>query len=510
MKKTNHSGNKISPRPSFKSSKAKVSLRKYPSNSSASKILTPISPAVKIHLRPQVQNLEYVFNPRSVAIVGASANPKKVGHSILRNFLHACFEGKIYPINTHEEEVLGIKAYKKVSEASDSVDCVIIATPANTVYDILRDALKSKIKAAVVISGGFSEVGNKKEELKIKELADKHQIALIGPNCMGILNPQTRNDSIFLPIFKLGRPRVGQTAFISQSGAVGGCIVDLAAKSSIGISKFVSYGNAACINETDLIEYFIQDAQTDSLISYIEGVNDGRRFMRAVSTISRHKPFVVLKAGKSALGSQAALSHTGALAGSYKIFTSAVKQAGAIEVKNLNELFYIAKILQIKKFFSSRIAVLTNGGGNGVLAADAIEHYGLKLANFSPVTLKGLSSFLPNYAQPKNPLDIIGDADASRYEKSLELLIADDSIDAIVVIILFQTSTLDSRIVNVLMQAKTKSTKPIIAVSTGGDYTQLHSKMLDDYGIPTYPSPDDAMSSLSKILRYNIYCHTHQ
>ncbi len=462
----------------------------------------------QITLRPQVKNLDYVFNPNSVAIVGASKNPKKVGHTILRNFLQAGFSKKIYPINPNEKEIMGLKSYSKLSEIGENIDCAIIATPAKTVYGILKDGLKHGLKSVVVISGGFSEVSNSNEELRIKKLSDQNNIALIGPNCMGVLNPDWRNDSIFLPTYKLGRPNTGSIAFVSQSGAVGGCIIDLCAKSAMGMSKFISYGNGTCINETDLLDYLCNDDKTRAVISYIEGVRNGRKFMQSISSMTLTKPLVILKAGKGALGAKATLSHTGTLAGSYKIFSSAIKQAGAIEAQNLDELFHLAKILQVPKFFSSKIAVLTNGGGNGVLASDSIEKHQLKLAHFSDKTKSELKAFLPSYSNIQNPLDIIGDADSQRYEKSLELLIADENIDAIVVIILFQTASLDSRIINVLAQAKTKSKKPIVAVCTGGDYTQLHAKMLDDYQIPTYPSPDDAISALSKILNYNISSHS--
>ncbi|MFH0926963.1 MAG: CoA-binding protein [Candidatus Micrarchaeota archaeon] len=470
--------------------------------------LVPISAQKNSFMRKQVRNLDYVFSPSSIAIVGASKNPKKVGHAILRNLIQAGFSGSLYPVNPSEDSILGLKTFKKISEIKKSVDCAIIATPANTVYEILKDALKANLKAAVVISGGFAEVGNKKEEQKIAALANAHDIALIGPNCMGILCPEFKNDSIFLPTFKLGRPHQGDISFISQSGAVGGCIVDLAAKSSLGISKFVSYGNAACINEADLLQYLQKDENTKAVISYIEGVQDGRKFMQAASSFTSKKPLVVLKAGKSKLGSQAALSHTAALAGSSKIFSAALNQCGAIEAQNLDELFHLAKILQISKFFSPRLCILTNGGGNGVLAADAVEKYGMKLSDFSPQISASLKKCLPSYANVKNPLDIIGDADAHRYESALNLLIENPSTDAIVVIILFQTPNLDSRIVSVLSQARAKTKKPIVAVCTGGEYTQMHAKMLDDYGIPTYPSPEDAISALSKMLKFNVSSHT--
>ncbi|MFH1306353.1 MAG: CoA-binding protein [Candidatus Micrarchaeota archaeon] len=458
-------------------------------------------------LRKQVRNLEFVFNPKNVAIVGASAKPSKIGHAILRNFMQGGFSGKIYPINIHEEEILGKKCYKKISDVNEKIDCAVIAIPAKYVYDVLKDAISAGVPSAVVISGGFSEVGNREGEEKIKKLADENNMALIGPNCMGVLNPATKNDSVFLPIHKLGRPQVGTISFISQSGAVGGCIVDLASKWGVGISKFVSYGNAASINETDLINFLSQDEDTHSIISYIEGVDDGRKFMNSISYLTLHKPFVALKAGKSKLGSEATASHTGSMAGSYQIFSSALKQSGGIEAETLDELFELAKIFELPKFFGSRIAVLTNGGGNGVLAADAIELNYMELATFSPSTLRQLKEFLPSTTNIRNPLDVIGDADAKRYERALNILVEDENVDAIVAIVLFQTAALDSSIVQVLARAAHSSKKPIVVVSTGGEYTELQCKILDDYGIPTYSSPSNAINALAKAQKYNIYCH---
>ncbi|MFA5108181.1 MAG: CoA-binding protein [Candidatus Micrarchaeia archaeon] len=461
-------------------------------------------------MRQQVKNLHYVFNPSSVAIVGASKNPSKIGHAILKNFMQGGYEGKLYPINPSEKEILNLACYPKISDIPHKVDCAIIAVPAEFVYEVLQDAIKAKVPSSIIITGGFSEIGNKNEELRIKKLADDAQMALIGPNCMGVLNPIKKVDSIFLPIYKLTRPQAGSISFISQSGAIGGCIVDLASSFGLKMAKFVSYGNALCINETDLVQYLAHDEQTKSILAYVEGVSDGRKFMSVLSGVSMKKPFAVLKAGKTKAGSQAALSHTASLSGSSKVFSAAMRQCGAIEADGLDDLFDFAKIFDMPIFFGSRVAVLTNGGGNGVLAADALEQYGLSLAQFSPATLRSLKTFLPKTSQAKNPLDIIGDATAERYEKSLDALIEDEGVDAIVVIVLLQTASLDSSIVNVLTRAHYKSQKPIIVVSTGGDYTRMHQKMLEDYGLPTYSSPSTAIRALDAARKYNLYCHTRR
>ncbi|MDE1797835.1 MAG: CoA-binding protein, partial [Candidatus Micrarchaeota archaeon] len=364
-------------------------------------------------------------------------------------------------------------------------------------------------KAAVVITGGFAEVGNVKAELALKKLADEHDVALIGPNCMGVLNPAARVDSVFLPIYKMGRPHSGPVTYLFQSGAVGGCVVDMAARAGMGMSKFVSYGNATVIDETDLLQYMSQDQTTGVVVSYLEGVRDGRRFMEAARAFTAQKPLVILKAGKTRLGAQAAASHTAAMAGSYEVYSAAFEQVGAVQADGLDELFDLAKIFALPRSGGPRVAVVTNGGGNGVLAADAISEEGLSLAPFSPATKKALAGLLPPYTNLRNPLDLIGDADAMRYEKALQLMIADPNVDALVVIVLFQTASLDSSIVNVLAKAAAQG-KPLVVVSTGGEYTEMHRRILDSSGVPTYSSPDTAVKALAHFLHYNNYwCRYH-
>jgi acyl-CoA synthetase (NDP forming) len=319
---------------------------------------------------------------------------------------------------------------------------------------------------------------------------------------MGVLTPASRVDSVFLPIYKLGRPRVGKISFISQSGAVGGCIVDLAARAGIGMSKFVSYGNAAVINECDLLEYLASDKETEIIVVYLEGVKEGRRFLEVAKRITPHKPIVAIKAGKSALGAEAALSHTGSLAGAAEAYRAAFRQSGVIEAATLDQLFEFAKIFDQPLPAGSRVGIITNGGGMGVLAADSLEHEKLRLAKLSEETNAALRLSLPPYANVKNPLDIVGDADSHRYEVAINAMMRDPGVDIILLIILFQTAAIDSGVVNIAIRASDQRKKPIVAVCTGGEYTEMHQRILESYGVPTYDSPSSAMRSIARIVEY--------
>ena len=453
--------------------------------------------------------LEKIFSPKSIAIIGASHEPTKIGHVVLKNFIEGGFPGALYPVNPNASEVLGIKSYKSVLDIKEKVDCAVIAVPANVVVGVLDQCGKKGIRSAVVITGGFGEIGNHELEMQLVAVAKKHKIAVIGPNCMGVINPSKRVDSVFLPIYKLGRPHVGEISFISQSGAVGGCIVDLAARAGIGMSKFVSYGNASVVNECDLLEYLEHDKSTRVIVCYLEGVKDGKRFMQVASATTRKKPIVALKAGKSALGAAAAKSHTGSMAGSAAAYEAAFAQTHITEAETLDELFDFAKIFSQPLCCGKNTAVITNGGGNGVLCADSVEKYHLGLAPFSDNTLKSLKELLPSYATVHNPLDLIGDADAARFERAIRLCLDDTNVNSLVVNVLFQTAAIDTRIVSVLVKAHDEQKKPIIVVATGGEYTEMHRRILESYGIPTYSSPSSAVKSLSKFLEYCNHFRKH-
>ncbi len=459
----------------------------------------------------KIRNLEAVFKPRSMAVIGASREPNKIGHVILKNFLDGGFVGKIYPVNPTADEVLGLECYKSVLEIPEDVDSAVIAIPAKFVIQALEECGKKGVKGVVVITGGFTEIGEQGLEKKLIEVANRYDMALIGPNCMGVLNPASRVDSVFLPIYKLGRPHVGGISFISQSGAVGGCIVDLAARAGLGMAKFVSYGNASVIDETDLLTYLAADPQTDIIVVYIEGVKRGKEFMEIAKEVAKDKPVIILKAGVSQHGAEAAKSHTGSLAGNAAAYSAAFRQCKLIEAKTLDELFDFAKIFDQPKSCGDRVAIITNGGGNGVLAVDSLDHEGLKLAEFSDETNKALREILPSYVGVHNPVDLVGDANSGRYERALNVVMKDPNVDAIVVIVLFQTAGIDSSVTNVIVRASDDRRKPIIVVSTGGEYTEMHRRILDSYGVPTYPSPSSAMASLKKFIDYsNYYGQFHQ
>lgn len=454
----------------------------------------------------KIRNLDKVFNPSSIAVIGASREPNKIGHVIVKNFVDGGFAGKVYPINPNAEEVLGIPCHKSVLDVEGKIDSAVICVPAAVVAQELEECGKKGVKGVVVITSGFSEIGNVEGEKKIAAIADKYCMAMIGPNCMGIITAATHVDSVFLPIYKLGRPHVGKISFISQSGALGGCIVDLAARVGIGMSKFVSYGNAAVIDETDLLQYLADDKETEIIVVYLEGIRDGKKFLSVAKEVTKRKPVVVLKGGKSSSGAAAALSHTGSLAGAAEAYHAAFKQAKIIEAETLDELFDFAKIFDQPLSAGKRIGIVTNGGGMGVLATDSLEVEGLAPAKYSDDTLKLLRSSLPAYGNVGNPLDLLGDADSHRYEIALNALMKDDDVDAIVVILLFQTAALDSSVANIVIRASDLRKKPVIAVCTGGEYTEMHKRILESYGVPTYSSPSSAMRALSKFIAYSDYC----
>lgn len=457
----------------------------------------------------RIKNLKFVFKPKSIAVVGASREPYKIGHVILKNFIDGGFPGPIYPVNPSAKRILGLTCYPSVMDIPGKVDSAVIAIPAKLVPAAVRECGEKKIKGVVVISGGFSEVGNHALEKEMIREANRYGMALIGANCMGVLNPASRVDSVFLPIYKLGRPHVGDISFISQSGAVGGCIVDLAARAGLGMAKFVSYGNASVIDETDLLMYLGKDPATKIIVLYLEGLKRGKAFMNVAKEITKDKPIIALKAGVSRKGAEAAMSHTGAMAGSADSYRAAFRQCKIIEADELEELFDFAKIFAQKKCLGDRVAIITNGGGNGVLAVDALERNGLKLASFSKETNNALKDVIPPYSTVGNPLDLVGDANSSRYERALNIVMKDPNVDAVVVIVLFQTAAIDSGVVSVIVKASDERKKPIIVVSTGGEYTEMHRRILDSHDVPTYPSPCCAIKALKKFMEYSRYYGKH-
>ncbi len=453
-------------------------------------------------MREQIKNLKYIFEPKGIAIIGASATSTKVGAVVLKNLTDGRYEYPIYPINPKYNELMGIKCYATIKDIKDRVDCAVIATPAQIVSGILEECGKKGIKGIIILSSGFGEVGNKDLEKQIKDIADRYEMAIIGPNCLGILNPYSRVDSIFLPMHKLARADEGSIAFITQSGAAGSCIVDLVATYNTGISKFISYGNGTVLDESDLLEFLENDKKTKQILLYIEGVKDGRKFLNVLTKVNRKKPVIVLKAGKSEKASKAAFSHTGNVAGNYLAYLSAFRQSKVIWAEKLEELFEFVRIFGQPRPKGKRIGVITNGGGLGILIADAIVENSLELPEFSEETKKQLRAIVPLYTNVENPLDIIADADCERYDKTINILMKDETINSIVVIVLFQAPAIDDRIINILTNYVDQKIKPIAVIAVGGDYTRNYRKTLEGYGVPTYSSPSAAIKALKKLVEY--------
>jgi acetyl coenzyme A synthetase (ADP forming)-like protein len=450
-------------------------------------------------------SLEPFFKPKTVAVIGVSRQPRKFGHVIFKNFKDSEFKGKVFPVNPKAEAILGTKAYASVNEIPDEVDLAVIAVPAAVVPSVIDECLSKGVKAAVIISGGFKEIGDEgaKLEQEIQTKIKGKTLRLIGPNCIGVFDPTSHVDTLFLPTYKLRRPKRGSIAFISQSGAFGSAVLDWAASQEIGISKFISIGNKADVDEVDLLNYLSEDPLTKCITLYVESIDQGRKFLEAASKVLCRKPIVVLKGGVTKAGARAAMSHTGSLAGSAKIYEGAFKGAGVIQALTVDELFDYARALAYQPVPKENgLAIVTNGGGFGVISSDEASRQGLNLSDFSQSTIVTVKASLPDYALPHNPLDLVGDADVQRYRVALDAVSADASVGIILVIVLLQTSFIESDVVDAISEANVASGKPIIVCTIGGDFTQILGKMLEDDRIPSYPTPERAVKAISALIRY--------
>ena len=450
-------------------------------------------------------NLDKFFKPKSIAVIGASRDQNKIGHVILKNLIDAGFKGKIFPVNPKADEIINLKCYGSVLDVKEDIDLAIISVPAEVAVQVVKECGIKDITAIAMITAGFSEVGNEKAEKEILDLIKQYDIRLIGPNMLGLLDLYSNLDTIFLPRLRLTRPHPGGISFICQSGAVGSATLDLAAYQGYGFSKFISYGNALDLNECDFLEYLGNDPKTKVICMYIEGIKDGKRFMKVAKKVSQKKPIIAIKGGTTEEGKQAALSHTASLAGSFEIYKGAFKQTGIIYAQNLEELFDFARILDKSiKPKGDKIQIITNGGGYGILCADNISENNLKLAVMSTETRKFLQKKTSPISIIKNPIDLAGDADTKRYELALESCVKDNNIDIILAVILYQTPLITSDIVSVVSELNSLKKKPIIVVSTGGDFTELHKKNLEYRGIPCYTFPSNAVKSIKALCDYHL------
>ena len=451
-------------------------------------------------------DLNGFFKPTSVAIVGASRNPAKVGHVILKNLIDGGYKGLIFPINPEADNILGYRVYSSLSKVSDSIDLAVIAVPAELVLETIDECHKKKIREVLIITAGFGEVGNTALELKLKAKLDAYGMRCIGVNCLGIFDAYHKFDTLFLPRYRLTRPKPGGISFICQSGAIGSAILDIASTSGYTFSKFVSYGNATQIDESDLLEYLGNDETTKVVCLYVEGIKNGQRFFDTLKKVTAHKPVVVLKGGLTDAGKHATLSHTGALAGDSAVFFGILEQTNAIRANSLEEMFHIAALVEKGvNFKSNRLQIITNGGGYGILSIDSIassKH--VKLAVLSQQTTNEIKKFAPSHMNIGNPLDLLGDATTERYKQALEVCLKDSGVDGVLLIALYQTPLLTTEIVEVISEAHRNSQKPIVVVSTGGEFTELLSRSLRERGLTVFSFPERAIAALDKLIAYQL------
>ncbi len=438
-----------------------------------------------------------LFEPKSVAVVGASRNPAKTGYQILKNIVDAGFKGKIYPINPKAPEILGLKAYPSLLDVPDEVDLAVIVVPARFVPQVMEEAGKKGVKAAVIISGGFRETGTEEGrelERKLVETARKYGVRFLGPNCQGVNNPH-KGLCASWPIITAKGP----LAIVSQSGTVAATFEIWAENEGVGVSKMAALGNKADINELDLLEYLGEDPDTKAIGMYIEAVSDGRRFIEIASKVSPKKPIVILKSGRTESGAKAVASHTGSLAGSYNLYLAAFKKVGAIPVDSIEELYDVTKGLALlPKPRGNRVQIVTSSGGSGIISTDYVEMLGLRMAELSPQVRDALKQKLPSYCIVKNPLDLTGDADAERYDAALEELFKDDGIDIIITIFGDPISGASEVIKKWYLKGKT-----IIPVYLGGGKVEEEEKAkMHSMGIPVYPTPERAVKVAKALWIY--------
>jgi len=433
--------------------------------------------------------LESFFKPKTIAVVGASRNTTKIGHEALKNILISDYVCDVYPVNPHEKEILGVKCYKKVTQIPVDLDLVLVSVPAKLVPQIMRDCVQKKVKNAIIISSGFSEIGNYELENEVKQIIEKTDMRVLGPNVMGYKNSSDGLDASFA----YGKARKGNLSLISQSGALGIGMIFLANNEFVGISKIIGVGNKIDIDDDDLIDYFAQDPDTKVIGLYIEAVKDGRKFMNSVKRCK--KPVLVVKAGRSEAGARATASHTGSMAGSDKIYDAAIKQAGGIRCRDIVELFDMARALAGQPpARGNRIGIVTNGGGLGILLTDACVANGLVVPKLSKKTYKKIDKVLPDIVKPNNPVDLIGDAGFYRYEAATRALLEDPHIDGIIVASVHggyaRPREFTGAILKMVRERKLHEEfkKPILATWVGGkDFEDLVWD-LKSAGVPIYPS----------------------
>ncbi|MBN2100546.1 acetate--CoA ligase family protein [Candidatus Dojkabacteria bacterium] len=444
-------------------------------------------------------SLENLFNPESIAIIGVSKDPDKIGSIIYSNICENKFPGRVYLVNPKHKELYGHTVYESVKSIPEQVDLACISVPAPIVEAVIDDCIEKDVKAAIIISAGFSETGEQGTALeeKIAQKANKAGLRILGPNCLGMMNPSKRLNASFAA----SSPLEGNIAFLSQSGAFCTAVLDMSLDKNLGFSHFVSLGNKADIEETELIEYFCDEKKVNVIGAYLEEVANGQRLIQIAKKTA--KPIVVFKPGESSEAKKAISSHTGSLAGSAETIETAFKQAGIVQVRRVHQMFNVMMAFSWSKpLKGNRIAVVTNAGGPGIIATDDIVDSGLKMAEISQTSKKLIEEHLPSTASVINPIDVIGDALAERYKLPIEVLAEDENVDAILVVLTPQLVTQIEDTAKLIINTAKLSDKPIFPVFLGGKYVSFGLHRLYDFKIPAFQYISDAVDALSLMYKY--------
>jgi len=441
------------------------------------------------------KKVDFFFNPSSIAVVGASPVPGKLSNVIMESLERSGFAGDIYPVNPNHGEVRGRRCYPSIRSIGVCVDVAVFSVPAPVTLPLLKEAGGS-LRGAIIVSGGFSEIGNGGKELeeKLRQEALSSGIRVIGPNCMGLYDTVSRVDTLFIPQERVRRPKKGRIAMLSQSGSIALTAMDEFYSLGIGISRVVSYGNRMDVNEADCLDFLADDEQTDVIFLYIESIEDGRRFVESASRVSKKKTLMAWKVGKQKAGMEAARSHTGAIAGRYEVYRAAFKKAGIIEVSGYEEFLDACKAVSVfPRVRGNRVMIITDGGGVGVSIADECAFAGLDVAPLPREKKEALKTIFPPYFTVSNPLDLTGSATDEWFKEALLRTMEGDFYDIAIVAALWGPPKLTDRLAELLSSVAKSLKKPVIICSTGGEYAKAKKPLFENAGLPVFLTPESAV-----------------
>jgi acetyl coenzyme A synthetase (ADP forming)-like protein len=477
-------------------------------------------------MRSIVEQMHVFFEPRSVAVIGASRKIMKAGHVIFQNFVdnkrRGIFRGELFPVNPHESTILGYTCYPSVTEIDGEIELVVIVVPAEVVPQVMKESAAKSVEAAVIISAGFSEVGNHDLEEQVKAIAEKAEIRVLGPNCLGVYDSKTGVDMLFLPETKIlttgdevvgtPRPMPGKIAIVTQSGAFGAAALDYLTGKQLGTSKFVSFGNKCDVAESEMLSYLLHDERTRVILFYAESIDAGREFMEVAKEFTQKKPIVALKSGKTEAGARAAVSHTGALAGSDKIYDSVFMQTGIIRARDMEEFFDMGKALAFQPPAAGKnVAVITDAGGPGIMAVDECVARGLHVRKLSNKTIQRFEELkkegkIPPFATNLNPVDLTGSATSEMFEYGTKILLEDSEINGVIVLGMHHLPALQEDFVDLVANLVKNYTKPVVVCDIGETEMALHIRSrFDKSKIPAYFSPEDAARAMVALVNYGLY-----